>query len=372
MNIKFEKRAADAMLDTARKAEASGNFSFAEQCYIKAADGYRRLAEACPERREEFTALADGCKAGGKLPDKAAKTSAVREKPTAAAPKSVKAQPYCDEKSGSDYELNVARPSERVSFDDIVGLDEAKETIRQDLIFPLKHPEVYKKYNLKIGGNTLLYGPPGTGKTTFAKAVACDVEIPFINVSCNSLVDPLIGATGKNVDKMFAEVRRFVKEQSTAVILFIDELDAIAQSRGGDNKTADETVPTIIKQLDGFDSDNTGIIILAATNIAEKLDGAVLDRFKSRIYIPLPNEADRAAMFEMKLRGLNISPKDAAEIDFGLIAKYSEGLSGRKISHVADKFMREIAKCESLGKEMSENHNDFLCGLIDRTRREAD
>ena len=224
--------------------------------------------------------------------------------------------------------------------------------------------EQLKTVGASLPKGILMDGPPGTGKTTFAKAVASDVDVPFININSNSLIDPYIGATGKNIDNLFEEVRRFVSEQRIPVILFIDEIDAIAQKRGGANKTSQEAVPTLIKQLEGFDSDNTGIIVIAASNLSDIIDRAVLDRFKSQIYISLPTESDRAKLFELKLKGFNVESQIMCEIDLAKLARESENLSGRKITQICDNFVRTVIELEIQKKTPEKSYTDMLVDLI--------
>ena len=244
-----------------------------------------------------------------------------------------------------EYDLDIAKPNDVVSFDDIIGLDTAKIAIHRMLINPLNNPAAYKKYGLKPGGNILLEGPPGTGKTTFAKAAACEIKLPFVVANCSSLVDCLIGNTAKNIDKLFGEVRRLVRNRKTAVIMFCDELDEIAKSRGGDSKTADEAVPALIRQLDGFDTDNANIVVIAATNRKDTLDSAVLSRFTKSIFIPLPTRDDRKKLFAVKMKKLDKA--DFNTIDFDLLADASDGMSGRDINHISGELANILAERDS-------------------------
>lgn len=374
MNVEFLLTAAETYKKKAADAELTGDVAAAKKNKTLAAKKYRQLAQLCPTRKDEFLACAVKCESSSAAPEVQEPEPLHRAEPQPDGMNKNSAKSGAENgadnqaKDYSGYNLNISKPNKSISFDAIIGLNDAKKAIWQDLILPLNHPEKYQKHNLKIGANTLLYGPPGTGKTTFAKAVASDVSVPFINVNSNALVDAYIGMTGKNVDKLFEEVRRFVREQKTAVILFIDEIDAIAQSRGSDNKTAQEAVPTLIKQLDGFDSDNSGIIIIAATNLSRIIDKAVLDRFKSQIYIPLPDEDDRRKIFELKLNEFNIEKDDLAKIDLDFIAKKSEGLSGRKITQIVDKFMRELVEHELNNNLITESYNDVMMRLIEKAR----
>ncbi|MCI8613294.1 MAG: ATP-binding protein [Clostridia bacterium] len=236
-----------------------------------------------------------------------------------------------------------AAPNEKITFDDIIGLESAKQSLKRILINPLKNPEVYKKYKLRPGGNILLEGPPGTGKTTFAKAAANMLAVPFIPVDTNSLVDSYIGKTGKNIDKMFASARALIKKNGCPAVLFLDEFDAIAGRRGGDSKTADEAVPTLIRQMDGFDTDNSSLVILASTNLKENIDPAVLSRFRNSINVPLPSEPERQKLMELKLRG-KISARDFAALDLERAAENSRGFSGRDLNWIAEEIKNLLAE----------------------------
>lgn len=260
--------------------------------------------------------------------------------------------------------LNVAAPTDKVSFDDIIGLDEAKAAINRLLIYPLKNPQAYSKYGIKAGGFILLEGPPGTGKTTFAKAAASELSVPFAEVNANALVDSYIGKTGKNIDTLFAEARTLAKEKNTPVVLFLDEIDYLAQKRGGENKTAAEAVPTLIKQMDGFSTGSDDIVLIAATNIKASLDPAVLSRFRNVIHIPLPTESEREKLFALKLR--RVGKADLDGIDIAAAARRSDGFSGRDISQVSLDLLNALAARDAGLRELGAPVNDLLCGLIER------
>ena len=265
-----------------------------------------------------------------------------------------------------EYDLDIAKPNEKVSFDDIIGLESAKTAIRRMLIHPRNNPEAYIKYGLKPGGNILLEGPPGTGKTTFAKAAACEIRLPFVIANCSALVDCLIGNTAKNIDKLFGEVRRLVRNRKTAVILFCDEFDEIAKARGGDSKTADEAVPALIRQLDGFNTDNANIVVIAATNRKDTLDKAVLSRFTKSIFIPLPTRDDRERIFAAKLK--RIDTQDYATIRFGKLADAGDGMSGRDITHVCGEFVNVLAERDAGLTAVKAPLTEVLLALIEQKR----
>ena len=263
-----------------------------------------------------------------------------------------------------EYDLEIAKPTDKVSFDDIIGLESAKIAIHRMLINPLSNPDAYKKYGLKPGGNILLEGPPGTGKTTFAKAAACEISLPFVIANCSALVDPLIGHTGQNIEKLFIEVRRLVRNRKTSVIMFCDEFDEIAKARGGDSKTADEAVPALLRQLDGFATDNANIVVIAATNRKDTLDKAVLSRFTKSIFIPLPTRDNRRDIFKSKLK--NIDASDLSTIDFEKLADGSDGMSGRDINHICEEFRNILAERDAGITKVSCGLTEVLLGVIEQ------
>lgn len=266
-----------------------------------------------------------------------------------------------DTGNGDEF-IHIVKPSESITFNDVIGLDEAKRAIRKLLIDPLKNPDVYKKYGLKAGGFVLLEGPPGTGKTTFAKAAAAELEVPFAEVNANELIDSYIGKTGKNIDALFGSARKISKKHGTPIVLFIDEIDYIAQKRGGENKTANEAVPTLIKQMDGFSTDSQDIVLIAATNIKETLDPAVLSRFRNRINIPLPTLSERQKIFALKLKSLDGA--DFSMLDLETAARISDGFSGRDIAQTALDLKTMLAERDAgiapLPKPLSECLNDLI------------
>ncbi len=260
------------------------------------------------------------------------------------------------------YSLNITKPNKSVSFDDIVGLEDAKNAVYDQLILPMKHPEIFKSYGLVIGGSMCLYGPPGTGKTTFAKAVACELGCPFIEVSCAGIVNCLIGETAKNIEKLFKEVRRFVSEQKVPVVLFLDEFDSITKSSGEQNKTADEAVPELKKQLDGFDTNTENIFVIAATNYYDSIEIGIKSRFVP-VEVPLPETEARRLIFKKQCEK-NMKEEDVALLDMTLLAEESNGLSGRDIKTITTKFFIQLAKRDSKEAVFEESFMEYLLAQV--------
>lgn len=323
----------------AQKAKEAGDYKRASLHYLTAAEHMRTLADATAEGELKKSRL---IKAENALNASKAVLNPKGEKRTV------------DQDNGKDNTeeplptlIELAKADKSITFNDVIGLEDAKTAIFRMLINPMKNPETYAKYGLKAGGNILLEGPPGTGKTTFAKAAASEIQMPFVSVNCNALVDSYIGKTGKNIDRMFDELRALVKKEKTGVTVFFDEFDAIAKSRKSDDKTAAEAVPTLIRQLDGFDTDNSNIVIIAATNVKDIIDKAVLSRFSKSVHIPLPNLSDRKAIFLSKLHRRRISEEDLVKIDLDELGVLSEGLSGRDIDHSVTELANRLAERDS-------------------------
>lgn len=187
----------------------------------------------------------------------------------------------------------------KITFNDVAGLEGAKEEI-QEIVEFLKNPEKYTSIGGKIPKGALLVGPPGTGKTLLAKAVAGEAEVPFFSLSGSDFVEMFVGVGASRVRDLF----RQAKDRSPAII-FIDEIDAIGRARGksnfsGSNDERENTLNQLLTEMDGFGT-NTNVIVLAATNRAEILDKALMraGRFDRQIYVDLPDSNERKQIFEV-------------------------------------------------------------------------
>lgn len=206
-----------------------------------------------------------------------------------------------------------------VHFSDIAGLADVKESIRRRIILPRLHPEIYQTFQRKVSGGILLYGPPGTGKTMFAKAVACELDAEFFSVHCSDIVGKYFGEAEKNVKSLF-ETARSVK----SAVLFFDEFEALASQRGGDSTVMNRVVPELLSQMDGFsNSENSDILILAATNRPWDIDSAFLrpPRLTEKIYVGLPDYEARLFLINRALDGVpceeEVKPEQIAQITEG-------------------------------------------------------
>ena len=222
--------------------------------------------------------------------------------------------------------------ADKVTFQDVAGLSEAKTEIEEIVEF-LKNPKRYTDLGGKILKGALLVGPPGTGKTLLAKAVAGEANVPFFSMSGSDFAEMFVGVGASRVRDLF----RQAKEKAPCIV-FIDEIDAVGRARGrnanmGSNDERENTLNQLLTEMDGFGS-NSGVIILAATNRADILDKALLraGRFDRQIYVDLPELPDRVAIFKVHLR--NIKTDESLDID--LLARQTPGFSGADIANVCN------------------------------------
>ncbi|WP_422090703.1 AAA family ATPase [Tenacibaculum ovolyticum] len=231
------------------------------------------------------------------------------------------------EETDNDAIDSLDKPT--VNFSDIGGMEEVKNEISLKIIQPIKHPELYKAYGKKIGGGILLYGPPGCGKTHIARATAGEINANFINVGINDILDMWIGSSERNLHEIFEKAR-----QNTPCVIFIDEIDALGANRNDVNKGGNRTVINqFLAELDGLNSNNDGILILAATNTPWHLDPAFRrpGRFDRIIFVSPPDENARKEIFELLLEK---KPKES--INFNKLSKASNDFSGADIQAAID------------------------------------
>ncbi|ATA73410.1 MULTISPECIES: ATP-dependent zinc metalloprotease FtsH [Capnocytophaga] len=245
----------------------------------------------------------------------------------------------------------------RVTFQDVAGLEGAKEEV-QEIVDFLKNPDKYTSLGGKIPKGALLVGPPGTGKTLLAKAVAGEAQVPFFSLSGSDFVEMFVGVGASRVRDLFKQA----KEKSPAII-FIDEIDAIGRARGKNNFTGanderENTLNQLLTEMDGFGT-HTNVIVLAATNRADILDKALMraGRFDRQIYVDLPNLNERKQIFEVHLRP--IKKAETLEIDF--LAKQTPGFSGADIANVCN----EAALIAARKGKTAVGKQDFL-DAVDR------
>merc|ERR1719411_2188899 len=229
----------------------------------------------------------------------------------------------------------VINPSEiNVAFKDVAGCEEAKIEIMEFVNF-LKNPGQYTDLGAKIPKGAILTGPPCTGKTLIAKATAGEANVPFISVSGSEFLDMFVGVGPSRVRDMFSVARK-----NAPCILFVDEIDAVGRKRGGRNiggqSEAENTLNQLLVEMDGFNTGQTNVIVLAATNRMDILDSALLrpGRFDRQIYVPAPDIKGRASIFKVHLDGLK-TDVDKEELARKLSA-LTPGFTGADVANVCN------------------------------------
>jgi len=218
-----------------------------------------------------------------------------------------------------------------VTFDDVAGVDEAKEELKEVVDF-LKNPADYGRLGARIPKGVLLVGPPGTGKTLLAKAVAGEAGVPFFSISGSEFVEMFVGVGAARVRDLFEQAR-----QKAPAIIFIDELDALGRARGaggiGGHDEREQTLNQLLVELDGFDP-STGLVLLAATNRPEILDPALLraGRFDRVVLVDRPDKPGRLQILQVHARKVKL----AADVDLDKIAASTPGFSGADLANLVN------------------------------------
>ena len=221
--------------------------------------------------------------------------------------------------------------SQGIRFADVAGEDEAKENL-QEIVNYLHDPSKYQEIGASMPKGILLVGPPGTGKTMLAKAVAGESQVPFFSISGSEFVEMFVGMGASKVRDLFSQAK-----EKAPCIVFIDEIDAIGQKRSGGqyggNDEREQTLNQLLTEMDGFD-DNSGVIILAATNRPESLDPALTrpGRFDRRVPVELPDLKGREAILKVHARKIKV----ADDVDFNKVARMASGASGAELANIVN------------------------------------
>ncbi len=239
------------------------------------------------------------------------------------------------------------RPS--VTFDDVAGVEEAKEELQEVVEF-LKEPQKFTALGARVPKGVLLVGAPGTGKTLLAKAVSGEAGVPFFSISGSEFVEMFVGVGASRVRDMFNQAKR-----NSPCIIFIDELDAVGRHRGaglgGSHDEREQTLNQILVEMDGFDTD-TNIILLAATNRPDILDPALLrpGRFDRRVVLDRPDVRGREAILEVHVRGKPLAP----DVNLPVLARGTPGLVGADIENLVNEAAILAARREKKTISMAE------------------
>ena len=219
----------------------------------------------------------------------------------------------------------------RVTFDDVAGIDEAKEELEEIVEF-LRNPQKFSKLGGKIPTGALLVGPPGTGKTLLARAIAGEAGVPFFTISGSDFVEMFVGVGASRVRDMFEQAKK-----NAPCIVFIDEIDAVGRNRGsgygGGNDEREQTLNQLLVEMDGFEA-NEGVIILAATNRRDVLDPALLrpGRFDRTVNVPNPDIKGREKILTVHAKKTPLGP----DVDLRLIARGTPGFSGADLANLVN------------------------------------
>ena len=227
----------------------------------------------------------------------------------------------------------------RVTFDDVAGIDEAKEELEEIVEF-LRNPQKFSRLGGKIPKGALLVGPPGTGKTLLARAIAGEAGVPFFTISGSDFVEMFVGVGASRVRDMFEQAKK-----NAPCIVFIDELDAVGRNRGagygGGNDEREQTLNQLLVEMDGFEA-NEGVIILAATNRRDVLDPALLrpGRFDRQVTVPNPDIKGREKILNVHARKTQIGP----DVDLRIIARGTPGFSGADLANLVNEAALHAAR----------------------------
>ena len=230
-----------------------------------------------------------------------------------------------------------------VTFEDVAGIDQVEEELKEIIEF-LKDSSRFVKLGAKLPKGVLLVGPPGTGKTLLAKATAGEADVPFFSMSGSEFVEMFVGVGASRVRDLFEQAKA-----KAPCIIFIDEIDAIGQSRSSgtatrSNDEREQTLNQLLYEMDGFDS-NKGVVIMAATNRPDVLDKALLraGRFDRQIVVPLPTEKGRRQILEIHGQGVPL----ASELDLDKVAQFTAGFSGADLANLVNEAALMAVRRES-------------------------
>ena len=272
----------------------------ASKCYLEVAQMLIELSEKNPEKSFDFIEMANKMYLKGKK---------VKSK-------KVKKGPKITKKNGE------------ITFDSIGGLKELKEEIKFKIIEPFKKPELFKFYGKSIGGGILMYGPPGCGKSLVAKATANEAGMAFFHVKSSDLKSKFVGETEKNIAELFEKVR-----DNQPAIIFFDEFEALGSDRSEGHSHERSAVSQLLTEMDGMDSKNQHILLLAATNIPWSIDSALRreGRFGNTLFVPQPDLEARKQILEIEM-----GKRPTDELDYEKLAELTEGFSGADLKGICE------------------------------------
>jgi len=235
----------------------------------------------------------------------------------------------------------IVQEKPNISWDDVIGLENAKDSLKETVILPTRFPQLFTGKRRPFKG-ILLFGPPGTGKSYLAKAVATEADSTFFSVSSADLISKWQGESEKLVRNLFELAR---ESDGGRAIIFIDEVDSLCGSRSeGESDSMRRVKTEFLVQMDGVGNSGGQILVLGATNIPWDLDAAIRRRFEKRVYIPLPDAEARSAMVKLNLGD---TPNELTEMEFEKTGEITEGSSGADIKIlVQEALMQPLRRCQ--------------------------
>ncbi|MDD5450110.1 MAG: ATP-dependent zinc metalloprotease FtsH [Candidatus Omnitrophica bacterium] len=248
----------------------------------------------------------------------------------------------------------IAKGHIKITYDDVAGVDEAKDELREAIEF-LKDPKRFQRLGGKIPKGILLLGPPGCGKTLLAKAVAGEADVPFLSLSGSDFVEMFVGVGASRVRDLFEQAKRVAKQGGRGAIIFIDEIDAVGRQRfagiGGGHDEREQTLNALLVEMDGFNTQE-GVILIAATNRPDVLDPALLrpGRFDRQIVINRPDIIGREAILKVHVKNIKLSKN----VDLKSIARQTSGFSGADLANLANEAALLAARKNKDAVEMPE------------------
>jgi cell division protease FtsH len=250
--------------------------------------------------------------------------------------------------------------SQRVTFNDVAGIDEAKAELAEIVDF-LRNPDKYRRLGGRIPRGVLLSGPPGTGKTLLARAVAGEAGVPFFSLSASEFIEFIVGVGASRVRDLFNQAK-----EAAPAIIFIDELDAIGRARGGNvgfgggHDEREQTLNQILTEMDGFDP-STGVIVIAATNRPDVLDPALLrpGRFDRRVVVNPPDQVGRRLILEVHTRSVPLDD----DVDLGALAATTAGMVGADLANLVNEAALVAAR-RNHERVMMEDFTDALEKIV--------
>ena len=253
----------------------------------------------------------------------------------------------------ADFDDLVMKDKPKVSWEEVIGLDDAKRAIRESISYPMKRPDLFP---LGWPRGILLFGPPGCGKTLLAAAAAAEIDGYFINVDAASMMSKWLGEAEKNISKLFKMARSLNENEGVPVLLFIDEIDSMLGQRNGEVGGEVRVKNQFLTEMDGINgkSKESQLYIIGATNKPWSLEAGFLRRFQKRIYVTLPDNASRTNLFNQYTKPLNT--EEALRIEE--LAKISDGYSASDVKDICQSVqLRVVNELFESGKAMEAGTN---------------